>query len=605
MVVPPMHQRQVVAAFSVLLIVLIGMSPPQRIGDSREYLAMAMNLARLRPPALSRADAARLEQDFESLHFSGQSLTFHRQLRDASGRQDFFHFWFYPALAVPGIWLTTLTGLHPNYAFAALNALLFLGAAWIVATRMAWWLTALVFCSPVLWWIDKSHTEVFTFSLLAVAMVLLRDAPWWSMICLAAAATQNPPLAALLLCAAVLTFLRPDASGWRSSRVWKGAFLAALIALIHPLYYGWRWGIPTPQLLQGTHLRVPTIQEAGAVLWDPNIGLLVHAPLLVLTLVAVLLAVGVRARRRLNEREVWLGVAGAGIFLLSFAQTTNANNGATPGMSRYALWLIPLAIPVLQRVEAVISPVSRRWFVALALASSAWSVVAFQPQRPENYLTPTRAASILWTRWPWLDNPLPEIFAERLSGREPARIPVGTPDCAKVLTIEGDWPVPCGPRQQAPPACRKPGALCYANRGKGGYEFVRVMSPARYTFEREGIWTWDPESGPGISRILERLQTQSLLETRVGAPGGMLRATYGTSWVYSLQSDRELFVYMRDATQGAHLTLRLPGTMTGSLIDPDSGEEIQSLRIETQPWDITRLQLPARRGIALVLTQDR
>lgn len=71
MVVPPMHQRQVVAAFSVLLIVLIGMSPPQRIGDSREYLAMAMNLARLRPPALSRADAARLEQDFESLHFSG------------------------------------------------------------------------------------------------------------------------------------------------------------------------------------------------------------------------------------------------------------------------------------------------------------------------------------------------------------------------------------------------------------------------------------------------------------------------------------------------------------------------------------------------------
>ncbi len=63
------------------------------------------------------------------------------------------------------------------------------------------------------------------------------------------------------------------------------------------------------RLLQGTHPRVPTIQEAGAILWDPNIGLLVHAPLPVLALVAALLAVGVRARRRLNEREVWLGVA--------------------------------------------------------------------------------------------------------------------------------------------------------------------------------------------------------------------------------------------------------------------------------------------------------
>ena len=173
-----------------------------------------------------------------------------------------------------------------------------------------------------------------------------------------------------------------------------------------------------------------------------------------------------------------------------------------------------------QRADALISRAARRWFVALALASSAWSVVAFQPQRPENYLTPTRVAGILWTRWPWLDNPLPEIFAERLSGQEPARIPVGTPDCAKVLTIEGEWPAPCGSRQQAPPACRKPGALCYANRGKGGYEFVRVMSPARYTFEREGIWTWDPGSGPGISRILERLRTQGLRETEVGAPAG-------------------------------------------------------------------------------------
>jgi len=30
---------------------------------------------------------------------------------------------------------------------------------------------------------------VFTFSLLAIAFVLLREAPWWSMICLGAAST--------------------------------------------------------------------------------------------------------------------------------------------------------------------------------------------------------------------------------------------------------------------------------------------------------------------------------------------------------------------------------------------------------------------------------
>ena len=605
MVVPRMHPQRIVAALSILVIVLIGSSRPQRIGDSREYLAMALNLARLRPPALSPADAARLEQDFDRLDFGGQSLTTHAQLRDASGRQDFFHFWFYPALGVPGIWLTMATGLHPNYAFAALNALLFLGAAWVVATRMTWWLTALVFCSPVLWWIDKSHTEVFTFSLLAVAMVLLRDAPWWSMICLAAAATQNPPLAALLLCTGVLTVLRRDTDQWRASRVWTGASVAALIAVIHPLYYGWRWGIPTPQLLQGTQPRVPTIEEAGAVLWDPNIGLLVHAPLLIVTLVAALIVVGVRARGRLNETEIWLGVAGAGIFLLSFAQTTNFNNGATPGMSRYALWLIPLAIPVLQRAETVITPASRRWLLPLALASCAWSIVAFQPNKPENYLAPTRAASTLWTRCPWLDNPLPEIFAERLSGREPARLPVGTRDCAKVLTIQGEWPVPCGLGQQVPPGCRRPSALCYANLGPGGYEYVHAPSPPRYLFDREGTWTWDPGAGHGISRILERLLVQDLREVRIGGPGAMVRAAHEAAWAYARQSDTKLLVYVRDAMEGAPLTLRLPGTMTGSLIDPDSGEEIESLSIQTHAWDIPRLPLPVRHGIALVLTWQR
>lgn len=605
MVVSPMHPQRMVAAFSILLIVLIGTSHPQRVGDGREYLAMAMNLAHLRPPALSRTDAERLEGDLDQLGFDGQSLTHHAQLRDERGRQDFFHFWFYPAIAVPGIWLTMVTGLHPNYAFAALNAMLFLGAVWVVARRMHWWLTALVFCSPVLWWIDKSHTEVLTFSLLAVAMVLLREAPWWSMIGLAAAATQNPPLAVLLLCAAAVTFLRRDMHAWRSSHVWWGAAVAALIAVLHPLYYGWRWGVPTPQLLQGTQPRVPTLQEAGAILWDTNIGLLVHAPVLVVTVVAVLITAGARARGRLNEPEVWLSVIGAGIFLLSFAQTTNFNNGATPGMGRYALWLIPLAIPILQRAATAIAPASQRRLLPLVLASCAWSIVVFTPAAPEEYLTPTRTASTLWTHWPGFNNPLPEIFAERLSGLEPARLPVGTPDCAKVLTHEGTWPVPCGLGQLTPPACRTPGALCYANRGEGGYTFVLVPAPPRYVFDRDGTWTWDPAEGMGIDRILQRLQVRHLREVRIGAPGGIVRAAHEAAWAYARQSDTELLVYVRDAGEGAHLTLRLPGDMAGALSDPDSGEEISSIEIETQAWDLTRLPLPVRRDVVLVLARRR
>ena len=132
-----------------------------------------------------------------SWDFAGLSLTLHPELRDAAGRQDYFHFWFYSALAVPGLWLVRSVGGHPNYAFTILNLILFLAAAWVVSRHLTWWLTA-ASCSPVIWWLDKAHTEVFTFSLLAIAFALMREAPWWSLVALGAASTQNPPIALTL-----------------------------------------------------------------------------------------------------------------------------------------------------------------------------------------------------------------------------------------------------------------------------------------------------------------------------------------------------------------------------------------------------------------------
>ena len=43
-------------------------------------------------------------------------------------------------------------------------------------------------------------------------------------------------------------------------------------------------------------------------------------------------------------------------FLLSFAQATNVHHGATPSISRYAIWLIPLAIPIMIRARAAGGP---------------------------------------------------------------------------------------------------------------------------------------------------------------------------------------------------------------------------------------------------------
>jgi len=597
-----MASRRLLPAFGFLLLALLATSRPERVGDAREYLAMALNLARLGPPALSSADIVRVQRQCDQLHFTGLPLAT-PALRASDGRQDFFHFWFYPALAVPGIWLTGLAGLHPNYAFVALNVLMLMGALWVVSRRVAWWVTAVVFCSPVLWWIDKTHTEVFTFSLLAVSCVLVREAPWWSMVCLGAAATQNLPIAALIACVAVTAPLLRDGA-WRDPRFWIGASVASALALLHPLYYLWRLGVPNPQLLAGVEPRVPTVTELGAVIWDPNIGVLFQAPLLALTVLAAAVTLAVRPRAWMRTPEVGLALAGACILLVSFAQTPNFNHGGTPGISRYALWLIPLAVPILQRAALAVSPSSQRWFVPLALASCVWCIVDFHPSRPERYTAPTRAASIIWERWPWLDNPLPEIFSERVSGEEPGLVPAATPGCSKVLLVGGSWPVPCFP-QSAPAVCGSLQSLCYANRHEDGYAFVPVAMPPAYMFDRHQEWAWSQVPESAVQQTLGRLRWQDLRRISQSASGAMVRATRNVSWTYGLQSDEELLVYMARPTHDASVTLRLPGTMAGSLLDPEAGTEIRPVRIEAPPWTLTTLPVPPGRAVVLVVTRVR
>ena len=90
-----MASRRLLPAFGLLLCALLATTRPERVGDAREYLAMAMNLARLGPPALKPADIVRVQRQCDQMHFTGLPLTT-SALRTPDGRQDFFHFWFTP-----------------------------------------------------------------------------------------------------------------------------------------------------------------------------------------------------------------------------------------------------------------------------------------------------------------------------------------------------------------------------------------------------------------------------------------------------------------------------------------------------------------------------
>jgi hypothetical protein len=313
---------------------------------------------------------------------------------------------------------------------------------------------------------------VFTYSLLCAAFLWLPTRTHWSMIALGLASAQNPPIAALIVPCALYAWHFRSVSA-RDLRV--GAIASFALAALHPAYYLYRTGRVTALT---DRVEWPTIDLWGYVVWDPNVGLMFGDPWpLVIVALGVVALVSRRGRAAI-ERPLWaeLGLAMLALclFILAFAQTQNVNHGATPGMSRYALWLVPLTIPlwrIIDRGGALV----RITAAGVSIASIVWTLLFFRPALPEGHLRPTSVAQFLWTGHPGLNNPLPEIFAERLGHREHAQPPIGTEGCEKVLLAEGRWPATCVP-VPAPPICLLPQALCYGNRTAGGYAFVPTTS---------------------------------------------------------------------------------------------------------------------------------
>jgi hypothetical protein len=435
--------------------VLCWSSPRRLTGDAPEYVLLAQRFGVLASPNIPVSVAQ-------------SSGLFDARLVDRYGAQQLWHFWLFPLIVAPVMALATK--LSPVSPFMIVNIAL-LTIAFALVYRWKGATAALFICAgPIIWWADKAQSEVFTTTLLAIAFALL-SRPKWAALALAIASAQNPPIAVLAVSIAAIHFYR---KGWSVLSEWPWWFVTMAIALLHPAFYLWRIGRLTPLVNEGD-VRIPAVQTLLAVITDLNIGLVVNSPLTVPILMLVA-AAGLKRSKRLA-----FAAFAALLFLVAFAQAPNVNNGGTPGMSRYCLWLLPIGLSLWP--SQILRAGLRRTIQVATAAAVVWNIVWFRPSLPEEYLHPTQLALTIWTRHPTWDNPLPEIFAERLRHKDGANLLASTPGCEKALLQDGQWPTPCL-EIPVPLACRASSSLCYANRRAAGkYDFVR-------TTRRPGIRLW-------------------------------------------------------------------------------------------------------------------
>ena len=460
-----------IAAIALVLLAASTGSPVRRVGDGFEYLAMARNLSRADAPSLAA-------QDFDDLAIETRAHgdpTWEGEptpwLGGRGGRYDFLHFWIYPLIAAPFVAGARMLGQHPNGGFTFVNMLLLFGLSWMIWRAGAGRVAALVPLT-LLWWIDKAHAEIFIVSLTGMGVMLSETAPRLSLLLIGIATAQMPMLAPLLVASAVIAL-------WTYGRRAAGAAVAAgLIAATYPLYYLWRLGTPSP--LTGTVVwHLPTASAVLTPILDPNLGIAWFAPVLV-SIAALGIVAAVRQRRWL---ELAVLAAGAGTVLFAAAQTPNVNHGGTPGMSRYGVWLIGVLLPFAIRGDRVAASVRPIAYTTVAGMAVVFAALTLHPRFGDAATgpTPTRLAALIWTRLPALDNPLPEVFAERVGHVDGAAfVPVATDACEKALVIGTGaavlWPAQCVARA-APPRCMAADALCYAN----GASFILAPSQPGFT----------------------------------------------------------------------------------------------------------------------------
>ena len=574
------------------------------VGDSGEYLVYALNFASLRGPSLKSRDLDHLKQQVVEYAPELDHPDFYRNaIAGRGGRRDFMHFWFFSLCATPFVWLAQAVRVPPVYGFFGLNLTVLLVAIWVAVPRIGQALTLLLFASPLIWWIDKAHTEMFTVSLLAVTMLLIRDKPWWAMVAAGIASTQYPPFAALvMLVAGAAVVARRGLIADR--RFQWGLAAGCALAILHPAYYYVRHGTPS-LLLSVSNTGTPGWAELSAVLFDPDIGLVASFPVLPIVVGAALILVLSKRARAVLTADAVVSALLAALLLVVTGRKDNVHHGATPSLSRYALWFIPLAIPLLREAAALGTAVWRRFAWGAAIVSALVSIFAFHPIVVQNSREPTWLAEYLWTRHPAWNNPLPEVFAEAFSRSDETWAPTFTDRCEKILVgvpadsppgaAAGLWPVPCFP-VGLPMRCRSEGVWCYANRLDGEYAFT--PAPGRWNPRpqpRPGS-TWPAEAEPVVRKLYEEWGWRTL-QQNVVTP--WLRQS-GNVHVTGLDGPDRFILVLRDPQPNAMLTFRLPHAMSGAIIDARRGETITPLQFTGAAWDRWDVALPQGTDLLLL-----
>jgi hypothetical protein len=403
-------------------------SPDIRLGDVDRLIGLIEKFP-------SQVYSLKPLQEMSAAMQSGQSEVLLGIFRTDNGQYFGYHFGFYSLLNLPVKAALAVLQLNELKAFQLTNALIMVATMGYlcvfsileIQTRNILLMFYLLGCS--IFYLFWPHPEILAAALALIASCALCEKRFYLAVLAASlCALQNPSslfFAALIILALflykrrVILSKRPDG---KSLKLLAISVLTSLLSFVPYAFYYYHYQVPNLIVTKGfVDKSLIGLPRLSSTLFDLNQGLIVGFPGILAGITALLgyrlLTTARQPSGNFLNLSDWLLLA----FFLVIAPTlgqTNWNHGQNI-LSRYAVWSgMLLATWLAYNCQTL----GRRWkrgllAAIILLQLPAYNMFFRQPQAGK-YLRMKPLAERLLEHFPAMYNPDPEIFAERVKGRE-------------------------------------------------------------------------------------------------------------------------------------------------------------------------------------------
>lgn len=432
----------------------IGLSEkPMLSGDGFEYLFMTHAIRTTGSPAFSEEANQSLQEQILAHRLDFYDQTVHDRFTEGvkaklpfvlgfipstEGVYYSYHFFLY---CLPGVVFESILdsiGLNPLMASQMTNVffvLTTLGYLYFLSSFKPdekHWIASLFLLSGTTYYLLWPHPEVFTASLLLIAVLAWKDGrPVLAILAAAIASNQNPPAA--ILVPAIFVAYHVSLFRRKPIRSTRGAaqlffsktyfihaccmVLAGSISLLSPLFYLHHYGVPNLIVEIGaTQKDLIGLTRIFSLWFDLNLGVILGNLGTYLIALAAMVAAIVRGRKWMSMHGVWGWLAIASlVFLMSLPALGQGNwNAGASIFIRYGYWLFVPLIPPIVMMTGALAPNLRNLALAAGVAIQAFLVLYNQVYaRDYSPAKLTMVSKNIMRTFPSLYNPVPEIFAER------------------------------------------------------------------------------------------------------------------------------------------------------------------------------------------------